>query len=101
MGVDIAIWFVTPNSLSLLTTNFFFRKSDRFQDDQSCKSLQASGGHHRVRMSAARLQGNNEDKANILKLLQSTLISSKGGVPLDKINRKNFELKFKLVTAVS
>ena len=39
---------------------------------------------------SGRLQGNNEDKANILKLLQSTLISSKGGVPLDKINRKNF-----------
>jgi hypothetical protein len=48
---------------------------------------------------SARLQGNNEDKANILKLLQSTLISSKGGVPLEKINRKSF-FKFARLTQI-
>ena len=33
---------------------------------------------------------NEVERADVYKLLQSTLIASKGGVPIEKLNRKNF-----------
>ena len=37
---------------------------------------------------AARGQAFEVDKADTLKLLHSTLVTSKGGIPVDKLNRK-------------
>ena len=44
---------------------------------------------------AARGQVAESDKDDVLKLLQATLISSKAGVPLEKLNRKSNILHLK------